>query len=35
MCKPDENIILQEARETLLNWIISLVDFSAQEDNLY
>jgi hypothetical protein len=35
MCEPDENRRLREARETLMNWLITLEALSAQEDNLY
>jgi hypothetical protein len=34
-CELDENRRLREARETLMNWIITLEALSAQEDNLY
>jgi hypothetical protein len=34
-CEPDENRRLREARETLMNWLITLEALSAQEDNLY
>jgi hypothetical protein len=30
-CKPDENRILREARETLMSWLITLEDLSTQE----
>jgi hypothetical protein len=35
MCEPGENKRLQEARETLMSWLITLEVLSAQEDNLY
>ena len=35
MCEPNENRRLQKARETLMNWPITLEALSAQEDNLY
>jgi hypothetical protein len=35
MCEPDENRRLREARETLMNWLITLEALSAQEYNLY